>query len=84
MARLRNNPGPEGWNGHSVRVRRVSRGLRGRDMVELILNRCELEVSLPSYLAYEQGTRRPPARVARAVAYVFGISLEEMNKPIDL
>ena len=84
MVRLRNNPGPEGWNGHAVRVRRVSRGLRGKDMVDLILKRCELEVSLPSYLAYEQGTRTPPARVARAVAYVFGISSKEMNKPIDL
>ena len=84
MARLRNSPGPDGWNGHSVRVRRVARGLRGRDMVDLLLKRCDLEVSLPSYLAYEAGTRNPPARLARGVAYVFGISAEEMNRPIDL
>ena len=53
-------------------------------MVDLLLKRCDLEVSLPSYLAYEAGTRNPPSRLARGVAYVFGISAEEMNRPIDL
>ena len=84
MARLRNSPGPDGWNGMSVRLRRISRGMRGKDMIDLILKECELEVSLPSYLAYEAGTRSPPSRVASAVAFVFGITPEEMNKPIDL
>ena len=84
MGRLRNSPGPDGWNGASVRLRRLSRGMKGKDMVQRILTECELEVSLPSYLAYEAGTRNPPSKVVNAVAYVFGITPEEMNKDITL
>ena len=84
MARLRKSPGPDGWNGASVRLRRISRGLRGKDMVQKILTECEVEVSVPSYLAYEAGTRNPPAKVVNAVAYVFGVTPEEMSKDITL